>query len=65
MVIIIAKQNLNQNHPVSFSDLSIVKTPYCREIERGLPFWATRIMTDSQQFTIFADGNFDVVILSM
>lgn len=32
------KQNLNLNHPVSFSDLSIVKTPFSREIERGLLF---------------------------
>lgn len=32
------KLNLNLNHPVSFSDLSIVKTPFSREIERGLQF---------------------------
>jgi hypothetical protein len=33
-----AKRNLNLNHPVSFSDLSIVETPFSREIERGLLF---------------------------
>jgi hypothetical protein len=32
------KQDLNLNHPVRFSDLSIVKTPFSREIEQGLLF---------------------------
>lgn len=59
--IITAKQNLN--HPVSFSDLPIVKTPYCREIERGLLLIEDEIIADSQLYTIFANGKLELFFL--